>query len=283
MALNALIIGGRGMLGIDLAAALEGDAAFDQVIVADLPECDITDEDALREFVLSLSADVIFNCAAFTNVDGCETQRNLAFAVNGTGAGNLAAVAAEADAHLIHLSTDFVFDGTKATPYEEGDPTSPVSAYGESKLEGERLVQERGDRWTIARTAWLYGRHGRNFVDTMLRLGRERDSVQGVTDQIGCPTWTCDLSAALVALAKAGAQGVFHTVNAGSCSRLEQIGYIFDMAGVECSVEGVGSSAFPRPAKVPANSTLSILKLGKEVGHEMPAWQDALTRYLSVL
>jgi dTDP-4-dehydrorhamnose reductase len=226
-------------------------------------------------------ADVIFNCAAVTDVDGCETHRELAFAVNGAGAGNVAAVGAEVRAHVVHVSTDFVFDGEKDRAYTEDDPPSPLSVYGTSKLQGERLVQERGERWTIVRTAWLYGRGGKNFVDTMLDLGRSGDAVEGVTDQVGSPTCTCDLADALSVLARECAEGVYHAVNKGTCSRFEQIQALFSIAGVACRVLPVESSAFSRPAKIPARSVLDTSKLERDLGHVMPDWSAALERYLA--
>lgn len=268
------------MLGIDLMAAVEAEGTFTPALVADLPELDITDADSLGAFFAGMKPRVIFNCAAYTDVDGCESNREPAFAVNGAAVGNLAALAASVGAQLIHVSTDFVFDGAKGSPYVEDDRPSPLSVYGASKLEGERRVAERGERWTIARTAWLYGRHGKNFVDQMLRLAREREELSVVTDQIGCPTWTRDLAAALVALARHGAQGIFHTVNAGACSRYEQVRFLVECAGLSTRLKPVDSSAFPRPAAVPASSVLSVEKLRTTTGHTMRTWQAALKEYV---
>ena len=277
---KAVVIGGKGMLGIDLMAALEADGAFWPAIVGDLPEVDITDEASLHGFFDKTRPLVIFNCAAYTDVDGCESNEDTAFAVNGTGAGNVAAVAASLDAHLVHVSTDFVFDGKKNTPYVEDDAVNPLSLYGRSKLDGEKRITERGGRWTIARTAWLYGKHGKNFVDMMLSLARDREELKVVTDQIGSPTWTCDLAAALIALAKASAQGIYHTTNAGACSRFEQVKAIVESAGLSTRIEPVDSSAFPRPATVPAYSVLSTEKLQRDTGHAMRHWKEALQEYV---
>jgi len=278
--IQAVVIGGRGMLGVDLIGALKADGTFARAVVGDLPEVDIRDDASLRKFFKGMNPAVIFNCAAYTDVDGCESKPDLAFAVNGAAAGNLAALAASLGARLIHVSTDYVFDGKKRSPYVEDDPPAPLSVYGASKLEGERLVAERGDRWVIARSAWLYGRAGRNFVDLMIGLARERKELKGVTDQVGSPTWTRDLAAALVALARCDAQGIFHTVNAGACSRYEQVKFIVECAGLKTTVRPVDSAAFPRPAAVPAYCPLSVEKLREETGHLMRPWQDALKEYV---
>ena len=180
-----------------------------------------------------------------TDVDGCESKRDLAFAVNATAAGLVAAAAASLGALLIHLSTDFVFDGRKRAPYVEDDPPAPLSVYGQSKLAGERLVAERAGKWIIARTAWLYGRTRMNFVDRMLQLGLEKEELSVVTDQVGSPTWTRDLAAALIALAQSGETGIFHAANSGACSRYEQVKLMFECAGLRTRLRPADSSAFP--------------------------------------
>jgi len=277
---KAIIIGGKGMLGFDLMAALERDGTYAPAIVGDLPEVDITRMNSLREFFGDARPEIIFNCAAYTDVDGCESKRDVAFSVNGLGAGNVAEMATTLGARLIHISTDFVFDGKKASPYCEDDPPGPLSAYAESKLQGEQQVMARGGNWLIARTAWLYGAHGRNFVDLMLRLAKEKAELSVVTDQVGSPTWTYDLAEALIALAKHGAQGVFHTANTGSCSRYEQVQLIVECARLATRILPVDSSAFPRSATVPPYSPLNMEKLRRETGHTMRPWRDALAAYL---
>lgn len=280
MNINTIIFGGKGMLGAELAEALAADSDFNDVIVSDLPEVDLTSSPSLNAFLRDKHADVIFNCAAYTNVDACEQKRDLAFAVNGTAAGRLAAAAAAMSAHFIHLSTDFVFDGVKGAPYLETDPPAPLSVYGQSKLDGEKRVAAAGGKWAVARTAWLYGRHGHNFVNHILTMSRERKRLAGVTDQIGSPTWTRDLAAALIAIAKTGATGIFHTANTGACSRYEQICFILHAAGLDTAVNPVDSSAFPRAARVPAATELCGEKLARETGHHLRPWQDALAEYI---
>jgi len=278
----SVVLGGKGMLGADLVAAIEADGTFAPAIVADLPEVDITCENSVRPFLADHKPYVVFNCAAYTNVDGCESHRDEAFAVNATGTGNVAAAAAQIGARLIHVSTDFVFDGALRRPYEETDTPAPLSVYGKSKLAGEEAVAERGKQWAIARTAWLYGGHnGRNFVDLMLRLCREKDELKVVTDQVGSPTWSADLARALIAMAKGGVEGVFHTANDGACTRLEWVERIVEYAGLSTRLVPADSAAFPRPATVPAYSALSTAKLHRETGHVMRPWAEALRDYLS--
>ncbi|HRU07236.1 MAG TPA: dTDP-4-dehydrorhamnose reductase, partial [Candidatus Brocadiia bacterium] len=192
-----LIVGHKGMLGHDLVARVRAEWPDAALTGLDLPDIDITRPASIRAALDACQPQVIFNCAAFTNVDACETQTETAMAVNGKAPGLLAAAARQTGAHLIHVSTDYIFDGLKGAPYTEDDPTAPISAYGRSKLVGEEAIRAQGGTWTIARTAWLYGRHGRNFVDTMLRLAREKPELSVVTDQAGSPTWTRDLAAAL--------------------------------------------------------------------------------------
>jgi len=280
MCMKAIVVGGEGMLGSDLARLLASDPGFEEVAVGDLPDVDITRGESVRAFFEGRRPDVIFNCAAFTDVDACESRRDLAFSVNGESAGRLASMAASLGAHFVHLSSDYVFDGRKGAPYVEDDEPAPLSVYGESKLEGEKLVRRAGGRWTIVRTAWLYGRGRDNFVERIIRMGRERREVMGVTDQAGSPTWTRDLAEALVVIAKRGARGMFHAANSGVCSRYEQVVFILRCARSSTSVKAVDGSAFPRAARVPAVSELSTDKLRRETGHRMRPWQDALAEYI---
>jgi len=275
-----LVIGAKGMLGTDLAQLLRQEVGDETVIGVDLPEIDITDEGSVRAWLDRCKPRVILNCAAFTNVDACEDQQDTAFAVNAHGAGNLARAACEHEARFIHVSTDFVFDGRKREPYVETDSPSPLGVYGASKLEGERQVEAAGGDYAIARTAWLYGAHGKNFVDTILRLARDRDELRVVTDQTGSPTWTCDLARALLALARSACRGLFHTVNPGACSRFELTQEALRFAGLKTPVVPITSDAFPRKAQVPASSVLSTDKFSRETGMRMRPWEEALREYI---
>ncbi len=256
-----LITGGSGMLGTDLADALAGR----EVTRLDRFRLDITDLEAVRKAVDD--HDVIINCAAYTKVDDAETDEDAAYAVNATGAGNLAIAAARTGAMLVQLSTDYVFDGTADSPYDEDTPVSPVSAYGRTKAAGERLALELNPgRTHIIRTAWLYGEHGPNFAATMLRLAADHDEVRVVADQLGQPTWTADLAEKIVALIDSGTPaGTFHLTNSGQASWYDFARAVFASNGLDPErVKPIPSSEFARPAPRPAYSVL---------GHQ--AWQKA--------
>ena len=265
------------MLGravVDAASRLEHD-----VRAASRAELDVTDPGALRRLLAERRPQAVVNCAAYTDVDGAESQRAAALAVNGAGAGNVAAAAAEVGARIVHVSTDYVFDGAKREPWLESDPVGPLGAYGETKLAGERAVAAAGPAHAIVRTAWLFGAGGRNFVDAMLALAAEREEVYVVTDQIGSPTWTGHLAGALVELAERPAQtGIHHIAGAGSCSWYELAREVFDRAGSDCRVLPTTSDALPRPAPRPA---YSVLGSERREPLTLPSWQEGVAEYLS--
>jgi dTDP-4-dehydrorhamnose reductase len=230
----------------------------------------------------------VYNCAAFTDVDGCEDREEVAAAVNAKGVGVLAGEAARIGAALVHISTDYVFDGSKTTPYVEEDRTSPISAYGRTKLAGEEaLLAQKPENWYIMRTSWLYGPGGKNFVDTIARLALERDELRVVADQFGCPTYTEELAAGMIALVEAGAEsGIYHFSGEGETSwhgfataiveELRRLG-----AKVTASqVVPVKTGEFPTKAARPAYSVMSKEKISGAVGWRPAAWRDTLARYL---
>ena len=256
-----LITGAGGMLAYDLETALSGR----EVLPLSRAELDITNLAAVRSAVEGY--DVVINAAAYTGVDDAESNEDAAFAVNATGAGNLALAAAENGAILVQISTDYVFDGTATTPYSEDTPRGPVSAYGRSKAEGERLVlTANGARSYIVRTAWLYGAHGPNFAKTMLGLAATREQVAVVTDQVGQPTWTLDLARKIVEMIDVSAPyGIYHGTNTGEASWFDFAREVFSNAGLDPDrVTQTDSSSFVRPAPRPAYSVL---------GHD--AWDAA--------
>ena len=256
-----LITGAGGMLAYDLETALSGR----EVLPLSRAELDITNLAAVRSAVEGY--DVVINAAAYTGVDDAESNEDAAFAVNATGAGNLALAAAENGAILVQISTDYVFDGTATTPYPEDTPRGPVSAYGRSKAEGERLVlTANGARSYIVRTAWLYGAHGPNLAKTMLGLAATREQVAVVTDQVGQPTWTLDLARKIVEMIDVSAPyGIYHGTNTGEASWFDFAREVFSNAGLDPDrVTPTDSSAFIRPAPRPAYSVL---------GHD--AWDAA--------
>jgi dTDP-4-dehydrorhamnose reductase len=262
----------------------------------DLPGFDITDRPLVLAEMAALGPAVIVNCAAFTDVDGAESREDLATLVNGAGPGHLAEAARQCEAVLVHISTDYVFAGDKGVPYREEDPTGPLSAYGRSKLAGERAIAASGlERHFILRTSWLYGPGGKNFVETMLRLAAEREELRVVADQVGSPTYTGDLAAAifrLLALAELpagpGPFGVYHFANRGECSWhgfATQIVASARAAGIPLKVKRIvpiATGDYPLPARRPAYSALAKDKYLSATGAAIPPWQESLELYLRV-
>jgi dTDP-4-dehydrorhamnose reductase len=275
--MRLLVTGGAGMLGQAVAAVAT--RLGHDVIALSRAELDITDSDHVRRVVTAAEPRAVVNCAAWTDVDGAETAEAAAMAVNGAGAGNVARATAESGARLVHVSTDYVFDGHKRSPWVESDPVGPVGAYGRSKLAGEEEVSAASEDYAIVRTAWLFGAGGRNFVDTMLSMGRDREEVDVVTDQIGSPTWSAHLAEAMVELAERRRDvGVFHAAGGGACSWYELAVEVFDRAGVRCRVLPTTSERFPRAARRPA---YSVLDTERDEAPVLPAWQEGVAGYLA--
>ncbi|MEO8527482.1 MAG: dTDP-4-dehydrorhamnose reductase [Pseudolysinimonas sp.] len=267
-----VVLGGHGMLGHDLARALEGR----DFTALGRDQADLTDPAALRAAVAG--ADVVINAAAYTRVDDAETDEAAATAINGTGAGDAARAAAEVGARFVQVSTDYVFDGSATTPYAEDTPRAPVSAYGRSKGEGERLVAQSHPAPHIVRTAWLYGENGPCFPRTMLTLAAGRETVDVVADQVGQPTWTRDLAYGIVGLLDAETPaGIYHATNAGSASWFDFARATFELSGLDPDrVHPIDSAAFVRPAPRPAYSVLghdAWLAAGLS---ELRPWREAL-------
>jgi dTDP-4-dehydrorhamnose reductase len=257
------------MLGRSVVAAAE-EAGHDVVALA-RADLDITDRKAVAAAV---RGEVVVNCAAFTDVDGAEAAEDVATLVNGDAAGYVAAAAGA----IVQPSTDYVFDGTKRTPYVESDPTAPQSAYGRSKLAGEHAVASANPRHLIVRTSWLFGVGGRNFVDTMLALAGERDELKVVDDQVGCPTYAGHLARALVELAAREAYGVHHVAGAGECSWFDFAREIFSRAEADVRLVPCTTEEFSRPAPRPA---YSVLGSERDDGVRLPSWRDGLAAYLA--
>jgi dTDP-4-dehydrorhamnose reductase len=283
-----LVTGAAGMLGHDVMRA--GQRAGHELLLVDLPEIDITDPAAVDELLERVagepgSLDAVVNCAAWTDVDGAEDKREQARAVNADGAGNLARAAASLGLPMLHISTDYVFDGVapldgegRPRPYVESDPTGPRSVYGSTKLEGEQQVLEASAAHAIVRTAWLYGIDGPNFVETMLRLAGERGSVQVVDDQVGSPSWSGHLAPALLGLLERQVRGLVHLTGAGAVSWNGFAKEIFRQADVECDVGAISSEQIARPAPRPS---WSALRSERDDVLPMPDWRDGLAGYLA--
>jgi len=269
-----VVAGARGMLGRDLME-LFGDEA--RPVRHD--EMEITDPDSVEKVLKGLRPKVVVNSVAYTDVDGCESNRERAFSVNGEGVRNLALVTRDIGAKLVQVSTDYVFDGSKGTPWFEDDPVNPLSVYGRSKLAGEENARLNPDH-LIVRTQWLYGLHGKNFVETMLRLGLERDEVAVVHDQVGSPTWTVDLCHAIRALIQRDCRGVYHAANSGCCSWRDFADAIFRESGMETVVKPITTVELGRPAPRPLYSVLDCSKLARDSGFVPEGWREALRKYL---
>lgn len=281
--MRLLVTGASGMLGQDVARAAE--RARHELVLFSHAELDITDASAVSDALHSARADAVLNCAAWTDVDGAETQREQARAVNALGAGNLARAAAQLGVPLVHVSTDYVFSGDppldehrRPRPYVESDPTGPRTVYGQTKLEGEREVLEASGEHTVVRTSWLFGLGGRNFVDTMLRLASEREQVSVVVDQVGCPTWTGHLAPALIGLLERELRGLVHLAGGGAVSWNDFAREIFRQAERDCRVEPATTAEMARPAPRPAWSALASERADVL---PMPDWRDGLGGYLA--
>ncbi|MGA2072036.1 MAG: dTDP-4-dehydrorhamnose reductase [Terriglobia bacterium] len=277
--MRILITGSKGMLGLDLSALLR---AHHEVVGADLPEVDITDLRLVRAAIHGAGIDAVIHTAAFTAVDDCERRPEVAFQVNAEGTRNVAIACRESSVPLLYISTDYVFDGRKPTPYVENDTPNPLNAYGASKLQGERYVAELLRAAWIVRTSWLFGPLGKNFVRTILERARQGDSLRVVDDQFGAPTYTVDLAAKLEQIVMKGKPGIYHATNQGYCSWFEFAGEILRQAGLShVPLAAIPTSASDRPALRPRNSRLAHTRLESEGLGLLPPWQDALKRYLA--
>jgi len=274
--MKLLVTGAAGMLGRDVMLAA-GNAGHDLVGFG-RAELDITDSAALRKKFDLERPDVVINCAAWTDVDGAEAEEPAAFAVNGTGAGNVAAAAAAVGASVVYVSSDYVFDGAKAAPYVESDQVAPLSAYGRTKLAGEEATIAANKRYFVVRSAWLFGIGGPNFVETMLRLAASGNEVLVVRDQVGSPTYTWHLAYGIVRLIEGIEFGIHHMAAAGQCSWYEFAREIFEQAKVECKVLSITTEEFGRPAPRPPFSALTSQR---EHAIRLPSWQDGLAGYLA--
>lgn len=269
-----LIAGAAGMLGHDLVKML-GERACGLVRA----EMDITSLESVRKAMARFNPEVVINSTAYTNVDGCESNRELAFTVNGEGVRNLALATAETGAKLVHISSDYVFDGRKGSPYDEEDAVNPLSVYGQSKLAGEENAR-LNENHAIVRTQWLYGRNGKNFVETMLRLAKEKEELSIVIDQIGSPTWTVDLCLAVKAVIDNDCRGTYHAANSGSCSWYAFAQEIFAERHISMKMKGIDSTQLGRPAPRPLFSVLDCGKLYRDTSLKLEPWQEALKKYL---
>lgn len=276
-----LVVGARGMLGQDVLAYFRGHA---DVRALGHEELDITDLNTCLTEIARLAPEVVINCAAYTKVDTCETGRDLAYRVNAKGPENLARASRDTGSLLVHVSTDFVFDGQERIPYPEIHPPAPLNVYGASKLAGEEAIVVQGGDYLIVRTAWLYGTSGPNFVKTMMRLASEQKVLRVVDDQVGSPTFTADLAEGLWWLVNRGARGVVHCTNQGACSWYELAQETLRLSDFDPNkVQPISTSEFPLPARRPSYSVLDNSRFEALTGRRLRPWQEALKAFLGQL
>lgn len=288
--MKILITGAKGQLGTQISNILKNmnselgaiDIRYKEAEVAgvDIDELDIANLSETRKYISNIKPDIIINCAAYTNVDGCESNEDLAFKANAIGPRNLAIISEEIGAKLIHVSTDYVFSGDGVKPYREYDLPNPKSVYGNTKYLGEEYVREFCSRYFIVRTAWLYGYYGNNFVKTIIKAAKEKGKLEVVNDQRGNPTNAEDLAYHLLKLALTEEYGIYHCTGTGECSWYDFACKIVEYAGIDCTVNPTTSDKINRAAKRPSFSSLDNMMLRCTVGDEMRQWEDALKVYM---
>jgi dTDP-4-dehydrorhamnose reductase len=276
--MRCLVTGSRGLLGSELVERLRGKG--EEVQGWDLPGHDVTDVDRTINGIHKVGPDVIFHLAAWTDVDGCEKDQGKAMSVNFQGTWAVALGAEELGCRLVYMSTDYVFDGRKKRPYRENDKPGPLSVHGRSKLMGEQAVARTCKRHFIVRSSWLYGRGGRNFVDTIRKKAEEQDRIEVVEDQVGSPTWAADLCPPLHELAESDKFGIYHITNSGQASWFEFAREVVNLARADCEVVPIPTERAGRPAPRPAFSVLENRNFKRKFGHVLRPWQDAVRAYL---
>lgn len=278
--MKILITGSNGMLGHDLTEILKDNH---ELILTTSKTLDITDKNHVIEFICENKPDIVINAAAYTNVDGCEENQETAYSINGDGVRNLAMGCSKIDCPLVHISTDYVFNGKNTKPWVEDDEMGPISIYGKSKLKGEEAILEILDKFFIIRTAWLYGIYGGNFPKTMLELAKNHSEITVVYDEVGTPTYTLDLAKAISKLIETDYYGIYHITNSGSCSWCEFARYIFEIADKDVKVIPVTASEFARPAPRPHYSVLENRKWIDNGFEPLRSYKDAIKEYIELI
>lgn len=276
--MKIIVTGAKGQLGYDVVLQLK--KCGHTAVEADLPELDITNKSAVEAFFEIHKPDGVIHCAAYTNVDGAETEKELCEKINYIGTKNIAECCQKHNSKLVYISTDYVFDGKGREPFENDAATAPCNFYGETKLMGENAVKEICDKYFIVRISWVFGSNGKNFVKTMLRLSKERNELTVVCDQIGSPTYTPDLAALLCNMIETEKYGVYHATNEGFCSWAEFAAEIMKLSGAETKIIPVSSNEYKTVATRPANSRMSKKSLDNAGFGRLPDWQNALKRFL---
>ena len=278
--MKVLITGSNGMLGHDLIDVLDGKH---ELIKTTSKSLDITDEDKVKDYIVKENPDSVINSAAYTDVDGCETNEEIAYKVNGEGVKNLALACKVVDCPLLHISTDYVFNGENNKPWMEDDEVGPISIYGKSKLQGEEAIESILDKFFIIRTSWLYGINGGNFPKTMLELAKTHDTLTVVTDEIGTPTYTLDLAQAIAELIETEYYGIYHITNSDYCSWFDFAKYIFEVKNINVTVVPVTAEEFARPASRPHYSVLNNSNWVNNGFKPLRSYKEAIKDYLKHL
>lgn len=276
--MKVLVTGVKGQLGYDVMAELAKRNI--EAIGVDIDEMDITDKISVEKVIGEAAPDVVVHCAAYTAVDAAEDNEALCRRVNADGTRNIAEVCKKLDCKMVYISTDYVFDGQGTRPWEPDDERHPLNVYGQTKYEGELAVQENLSKYFIVRIAWVFGKNGKNFVKTMLKLAETHDKLTVVNDQFGSPTYTYDLARLLVDMIQTDKYGIYHATNEGICTWYEFACEIFKQAGVNVNVIPVTAAEYQAKAKRPENSRMSKSKLTENGFERLPSWQDALRRYI---
>ena len=275
---NILVTGSTGQLGSDVVKELLKRGY--STLSPNRSEFNLCSEDSIRNYILNSNCEAIVHCAAYTQVDKAEDEKDLCIKINATATKHIVKCAKILDIPMIYISTDYVFDGTKDGEYTENDETNPINIYGESKLAGEKYVQEILDKYYIVRTSWVFNINGKNFIETMLRLSKTNNQLSIVNDQIGSPTYTKDLSRLLVDMLETSKYGLYHATNEGYCSWYEFANTIFKLANINIDIKAINSNEYASRAKRPLNSKLSKDKLIEYGFKPLPNWEDALKDYL---
>lgn len=276
--MRVFVTGVKGQLGYDVMNELEKQGL--EGIGVDIDEMDITDADQVNKVIKEAAPDAVIHCAAYTAVDAAEDNEEICRKVNAQGTENIAKVCEELDIKMMYISTDYVFNGQGERPWEPDDEREPLNVYGQTKYEGELAIEEHVKKFFTVRTAWVFGVNGKNFIKTMLNLGKTHDHLTVVNDQTGSPTYTYDLARLLVDMIQTDKYGRYHATNEGLCTWYEFACEIFKQAGMDVSVAPVSSDEYPAKAKRPSNSRMDKSKLTANGFQPLPTWQDALSRYL---
>lgn len=279
--MKVLVTGVKGQLGYDVVNELA--KRGHEAVGVDVEEMDITDADKVKKVILEESPEAVIHCAAYTAVDAAEENESVCRKVNTDGTINIAKVCGENNVKLMYISTDYVFDGEGEHYWQPDESRNPVNVYGQTKYEGELAVEKEVEKYFIVRIAWVFGVNGKNFIKTMLNLGKTHDELSVVDDQVGSPTYTFDLARLLVDMIETDKYGKYHATNEGICTWCEFAKEIFRQAGMDVKVNPVTSEEFPTKAKRPHNSRMSKDKLDEQGFTRLPSWQDALERYLKCL